>query len=343
MTGFLKNAEALPVETITAQGVFVVIAEYDHSTSKSVAYANAVAALATRLLLFDTDWDDDNGGLYESTTTTGIASVAAGDGSTKHPAGTGYTELATDIVITPARAWEETDQTPHEIWPILLFNDTPVPLSRVIKIGDGFTAGDLVIIVDNTSGDYNTTATNWKLILARPMPEVMEIDMGGITLAQTTEQKRLLGFTDSVSERTTNDGESGSGSITFAEAIGKWEVANGRGAAGTRELLNNPGEEVEKAIYGAQWTAGSMNELTYQNSSKRLVVALVEIGSSARFTGNSAAEQKKVFAKVVLHVGCRVTGFENLGNLSSDSNDFVAKQVSLEWSSVYKKVFRTVS
>lgn len=344
MSDFLKNADGFPVETVTPQEQFLVIAEYDHSTDATTAIANAVAALKKRLLIFDTSWDDDNGGLYESTITTGITSVAGGDGATKHPAGTGYTEIATDVVITPARDWEADTQNPHEIWPIVLFNDIPVPFTDIKKIGDGFTDDDRVIIVDNASGKYDAaTATKWKVIFTRAVPGLVECDLGGMPLAQTTEQKRLMGFTDPVTSRTTNDGGVGSGSITVAEHRGKIEVPNGRGAAGTRELLNNPGEEIEKMLYGAQWTSAARNQVTYQNSAKRLVVAQCFLGSHQRLTGNAAADQKKFFLKVCLHIGCRVTAFENLGNTSADSTDFVTKQISLEWDSLYYQVFRSVA
>ena len=246
-------------------------------------------------------------------------------------------------MITPARAWEATNQDPHEIWPVLLFNDVPVPFSDIVKIGNGYTAGDLVIVVTNISGNYNTTAANWKLILARLVPGLSEFDLGGIPLAQTTEAKRLLGYTDPTTNVTSNDGGPGSGSFTVAENIGKIEVPNGRGAAGTRELLNNPGEEVENLVYGSLWTSGSVNKKSYQSSSKRLVIAQVELGSSARLTGNAAAEQKKFFAKATLHIGCRVTGFENLSGISADSTDFVKKQVNVEWDALYEKVFRTTA
>ncbi len=344
MTDFLKNADGLPVETINPQATFLVAAVYTHSTDESTALTNALAEIEQKLLIFDTagsGWQTDNGGLLESTTTTGITSVAVGDGATKHPAGTGFTELATHIVITPARAWEETNENPHQIWPIVLFNDQPVPLGDIIKVGDGFTAGDLVIIVNNSAGKYDATASKWKVYFTRPIPGVVEADLGGMPFPQTTESKRLLGFTEPVSKITTNDGGVGSGSITVAEHLGKWEVDNGRGAAGTRELLNNPGEEMEKLIYDAGWTVNALNKVSYQDSSKRLVIAQCFMGNNPRLTGNAAAEQKKVFLKVVLHVGVRVTGIENLQNTSADATDFITRQYSLEWDNLYQRVFRT--
>ena len=342
MSDFLKNQDALPVETVAPNEAFLVVAEYDHSSDSTVALTNALAAIEERLLIFDTTWDDDNGGLFESTTSTGIASVAAGDGATKHPAGTGYTEVATDIVITPARAWEETNENPHNIWPIVLFNDEPVPFTRIKKIGDGFTTGDLVIIVDNTSGDYNTTATNWKLILTRPFPGIIEMDLGGKPLPQTSESKRLLGYTDPATTRTINDGGPGSGSFTAALQRGRLEVANGRGAAGTRELLNSPGEDIYKELYGALWTAGALNEVGYQSSGKRLVMAQCFWGGQPLLHA-AATERNKVFLQVILHVGVRVTEIANVGNVSADSTDFLPVQVNVEWDSLHVKVFKTAS
>ena len=337
------KTQPFSMEIIRPSAAHLIAFPYPRSDDAVTDRANADAELKKRLLLLDSNWAAKNGGIKEYVGTSGgLTSVAAGNGTTKHPTSTGYTELTTDIVLTMFRVWEASAST-RLCKVVVEYNNKPVPLSDYSHLGDGNTATDLVIIIGNTSGKYDTTSSKWKVTIYGPVLGLGEMDLGGKPLPQTTTQSKLLGIEDPAFERTVKDGGPGSGSFMVIENVGRMYVANGAGGVNP-EVLNYVGEDLEKLLFGDNWTAGSANELTYQSDS--ISICLCQIFFNGVFPAlhtATAADQGKHFASLYIHYGCRLTELQNLQNVKADSGDSIQRSISVEWREVFKRVLKTAA
>lgn len=336
---FSKDAYAM--EAFRPEDVQLFACPYTPSDDEATDIANALAALGEYFLLLGAatvpNWDSAyNGGVKETTVTTGITSIAYGDGATDHPsAGSSYTERSgmDDVVITLADEWE-VSATARKIPPIVEYNNVVVPWTHFRHVGTGKAAGDLVLILDAGTYGYDTTVGKYKVTLWRPIFGATNIDMGGIPLAVTTQQHGVIGVSEKVFSRTTNDGGSGSGSFTQVMNYGKIAVASGIGAAA--EVLNNPGEDLEKLLLGDSWTAGSRNQLTYRGDGKSLVFCLAKFNNAIPSLSGGAGDVGKLFCHLTLMTQAKITQWGAPQNIGEGSNELITRQVDVEWVRCYE-------
>ncbi len=340
-------------ESFRPEDTLLVLALYTGNDDEVADRAAADAELLKRLKLLDSTWAARNGGLFEyyvagGAAPGGITSVAQGDdGVTLHPATTGVPEALTDVVITMNAAWEASST--RYVIPVVCYNGLEVPLAHIRYIGDGQTAGQKVILVDNTGlryGAADPTESEWTVTLHGFVRGLTDIDLGGVRLPVTEEKSKLLGIANVAIKRTTRDGEECEGSFTAIRNKAHLRVAHGTGADADPEILNFPGEDIEKLLFGSAWTAGQANKKTYLTAGKKIAAAVVQVNplvasGTLKLKTSTAADVGKVFAFVSTAYGCELTEIGNPQNMSQGGTDLIKVQYSLKPREVYDRVFLT--
>lgn len=331
------------VEWLRPKNSHLFIARYTPSDDAATDRANALAALAPALPLFDSAWNTgDYNALIKATSDTGeIASVAAGNG-TVHPTGGGYTDTTDDVVITLA-ADTEASAVVRTRYPAVEYLSKMVPPAHIKHFGNGNAAGDNVIILDKTKG-YSTSAADYKVTLWHAVPGVQTMDLGGLDLPQTTVQEFELGVSNAVYSEVSNDGATGSGSVTYKGGIGRTRLPSGIAAAA--EIFGFPGEWIEWLHYGAVAAAGQVNEHGYVSDGKVLVLAKANFNAAfPNLRKSAAADVGQVFAKVRLMFQARVTTWGNDQNESAEqgSGQALSQQVQYTWARSGWATFKTIA
>ncbi|MCL4304300.1 hypothetical protein KJZ99_00095 [bacterium] len=320
---------------------YAILFPYQNSTSEETDIANADAELLTRFLGLNATWQAFNGGVRETEATGGITDVVVGDG-TKYPTGTGYTSLATDTVIVMAAAWEGSASV-RKFLPIVEYNGEPVPWDDISHLGDGYTASDRVIILDNTNGDYpHTDDANYRVtFIPMPLP-LAGMSPGAVDLPVSEVSSKILSVSGTILKRKTNDGESSSVTLTALRNIGRIRVANGATGAAA-EIVNDPGDDFMRAIYGSNWTPGGKNRKGYLASDRSLCLCVVELNNEYPEFTASAAAAGQVWAKLTLHYGGSITSHDSLANMEGDSTDNIEQPVQFQFTSVWERSLLTLS
>lgn len=333
-------------EWLRPKNSHLFIARYTPSDDAATDRSNALTALAAACPLFDAAWNaGDFNALIKGTSDTGeIASVANGDGATQHPTAGGYTEgdANTDIVITLA-ADHEASASVRTRYPAIEFQGKMVPPAHIKHFGNGNATGDNVIILDKTKG-YTNVAADYKVTLWHAVPGVQAMDLGGLDLPQTTVQEFELGVSNAVYSEVSNDGASGSGSVTYKSGIGRTRIASGLSAAA--EIFGFPGEWIEWLHYGSVAAAGQVNEHGYIADGKVLVLAKASFNPAfPNLRKNSAADVGKVFAKLKLMFQARVTNWGNDQNETAEqgSGQAISQQVQYTWARSGWVTFKTIA
>jgi len=343
-------------ESFRPEDTLLVLALYTGSDDEVADRAAADAEILKRLKLLDSTWAQRNGGLFEYYETGGaapggITSVAQGDdGTTLHPVTTGVPEALTDVVITMNTAWEASST--RYVKPVVCYNGLEVPLAHIRYIGDGQTAGEKVIIVDNTGLRYGAaapTASEWTVTFHGFVRGATDIDLGGVKLPVTEEKHKFLGVSQVAIKRTTQDGEECDGSFTAIRNKASLRVAHGAGATAPAEILNSPGEDIEKLLFGSAWLAGQSNKKTYLPAGKKIAAVVVMVNPAVSVTGTGklklitdvAADVGKVFAQLSTAYGCELTEMGNPQNVSKGGTDLISVQYSLKPREVYDRVILT--
>jgi len=348
-----EKQEAYGLEAFRPENVTLFGCLHAASDDYAADRAAADAIFEQLLLLLDTTWAADNGGIRETVATTGLTSVAQGDGSTKHPATTGRVEATTDVVITLARAAEDS-ATVRKVLPVVLYKGDVVPLSDgstdgIIQIGDLKTAGEIVIVVKNASltlGPAAPVAVDWAVHLVGALRCLKSVSGPSVDLPITETEHKTLGTTTASVKRRVQDGATHEMSFTAYEHKGRIRVPFGKlGIAA--EVLNNPGEEIEAALFGTVgWAAAGKNLLTYQPTGYNLAFMLVLFSPEALagtivMHESAAANAGKVFCKIAFMYGCELTKIDAPANVEAGSDQLVERQYTVKPREVYEKVILT--
>lgn len=308
--------EKRPMElaALEQQHQHLVIASYTADIDPALDKIAADAALNLKILVTDTEWAAKNGGIRETSGTGGIASIGAGP----------------PILLTMADLWEAAGPT-KRIIPIVRFKGEAIPFVGTggvngITTWDGLTAAK-TITIDNTGGKYSTTITDYEVTLLGDLPGFLQaLNAGGVSLPYTLTKNKSLGYRDPTFTKIVNDGEEATGDFTFYEVVNA--IKQGAG------IFNKPGEDVEAALFGSDWTAGAQNRMTYQTNPFAL--------SILQFTGNKLHDATKagaVFAiEQRLYAG-RVSNIPNPQNKAGDATNPILKQFDFTVvNGVYRKV-----
>lgn len=300
--------------------VHLIIASYDGDVDGVIDRVNADAELDKKILITNADYEDANGGYRETSGSTGIASVGA---------------VGAVITITMLGAWEAAGPT-KKILPIVYYKGQAVPIVGTGGVNgitgwNGLVAGK-TIVVDNTAGKYGTTITDWEVTLMGDIVGQLEsIDAGGVSLPYTTNNFRSLGYREPTAVQTIQEGKQVTGSFTFWEAVNMFK----NGAT----VHNTPGEDVEAAIFGSQWSAGAQNEITYNQ--KPFAISILEFTGTAL---NSATKIGSVFAVEQRIYGCTLNNIPNPANRGQGSTEPIKKQFDFTSKfGVYRKVHLTTA
>jgi len=302
---------------IQQKDLHLVIASYAESPDPFTDRANADAELDKRILITDTEWAAKNGGYRETSAIGGIVTV---------------TEAAPVITITMLDAWEAAGPT-KRILPQVYYKTKAVPYvgtggTNGITAWDGLTAAK-TITINNAAGRYSAVDpdTDWEVTLLGDLVGQLEsLDGPGVSLPYTINRFGSLGYKEKTIVQTTQDGEQSTGSFTF------WEITNRFKNGAT--IHNNPGEDLEVALFGSQWSAGQQNQRNY-NANPFAISVLAFAGNplkSSSLAGNVFAIEERAY-------GCFINNMPAPANRSQGSTEPVKKQVDYTVKNgVYRRV-----
>jgi len=350
-----EKQEAYGLEAFRPENVTLFGCLHAASDDLAADRAAADAIFEQKLLLLDGTWAADNGGIRETVATTGIT-VAQGNGSTAHPTSpAGRTEATTDVVITLARAAEDS-ATVRMLLPVVLYKGDVVPLSNgttdgIIQIGDLKSTGELVIVVKNASLTFGGAApspADWAVHLVGGLRCLKSVNGPSVDLPITETEHSTLGTTTPSVKRRVQDGAAHEMSFTVFEHKGRLRVPFGKLGI-LAEVLNKPGEDIEAALFGTVgWTAAGKNLLTYQPTGYNLAFMLVEFSSEA-LAGTivlheaAAADAGKVFCKIFFMYGCELTKIDAPSNVEAGSDQLIERSFTVKPRAVYEKVILTLN
>jgi len=311
------NNRPFDLAPIQQKDLHLVITSYTENNDPLLDRVNADAELDKRILITSAGYAAKNGGYRETSTTAGIVTV---------------TEAAPVITITLAAKWEDAGPTKY-ILPVVYYKGKAVPYvgtggSNGITAWDGLTAAK-TITINNAAGRYSAVDpdTDWEVeLLGDIVGQLESLDGPGVNLPYTINRFRSLGYKEPTVTQTTQDGEQSTGSFTF------WEVVNAFKNGAT--IHNTPGEDLEKAIYGSQWSAGQQNQIGY-NANPFAISVLSFSGNPLKSTTLAG----QVFAIEERAYGCFINNKPAVANRSQGSTEPVKKQVDYTIKNgVYRKV-----
>jgi len=278
-----------------AEDTILVIAPYTGDDNETIDKAAADAALASQILFDDANWKEFNGGIAETEATGGITSVVEDLGI---------------ITITMGAAWEAADDA-DVIMPIVLYKGKAIPYehyydvksttSHTIKIDNGATGGN---------GIYSDTASDYVVYLCGSLlGKVKSAPAPEVSLPLTVTKTKVIGHQNPVRTTQKREGKDTTGRVTFLYD-NKMIYHAGGGVAD--HVMNSPGEDVWKKLFGADWqNSPNWNDLDYND--KVFAVSIIKWSGKSAATDSDVAIGK-VFAEEIRMYHCQLT------NLPADAN-----------------------
>lgn len=304
-----------------AQDALLVIAPYTGDDNEVLDKAAADAALALQILFDEANWKDFNGGIAETTLTSGITSIA---------------EALDIITITMGAAWESADDT-DVIIPVVFYKGTPVPYEHYYDVES--KTGHFIKIDNSATGGngiYDTTAANWEVwLLGKFHANVKSAPVPEVSLPLTITKTKVIGVQDPVRTTQKREGKDTTGRITF---VCDNKMRFHAGATVAQHVMNSPGEDVPKALYGTDWqNSPNWNELDYNN--RIFAVSLIFWSGKSAATASEAAIGK-VFALERRMYHCQLTSRSAPANVEGGAGDSIT--FDIEFNSRFGARERTI-
>jgi len=323
-------------DSVTIAGVTIL--DYDGSY--------VIRSVSTDEIVITASWADITFvGDETAKSSTGMHGDAHPGGATK-----GYTEIATDIAIEMAIAWEETILT-KRIPFVVKYKGEVVEISY-IKAWDGVS--DNVIILNNSDGyfgSFGSVAEGAEFVAERAnfsvtligalLWEVTGNSLPNISLPMSTEKTKIIGTKSPAVERTSEDGKEITGTINFLAIVNDFMVSDGT----DEESIINPLENVYSAIYGSNYNvalpssdpkSGSDNSLDYISDG----LAVVQIQYLGRDYDDTTNYPSRTWGKYWILRRCKITGFPAPENISGDSTAPVTFSCELLSSAEHSKTLK---
>ena len=293
-----------------AQDALLVIAPYTGDDNETLDKAAADTALELQILFDEANWLGFNGGIAETTATGGITSVV---------------EALSIITITMGASWEAADDD-DVIIPMIFFKGKAVPdehsydveskTAHTISVDNGATGGN---------GIYDDTAANWEVwLLGKLSGRVKSVGLPEVSLPLTITKTKAIGHQDPVRTTQKREGKDTSGKVTF---IYDNKMRYHAGAGVADHVMNSPGEDIMKAIYGADWqNTPNWNDLDYNN--EVFAVSLIFWSGKSSATATDVAIGK-VFAHEIRMYHCQLTNRPAPANVEGGAGDSIT--YDLDW------------
>ena len=278
-----------------AENTILVIAPYVGDDNETTDKDAADAALNLQILIDEANWAGFNGGIAETSLTGGITSV---------------TELADIITILMGAAWESLNND-DVIMPIVLYKGKAIPYEHYydvesktgtfIKIDNGATGGN---------GIYSDTAADYVVYLyGGLLGKVKSAPTPDVTLPLTVTKTKIIGHGNPVRITQKREGKDTTGKVTF---LYDNKMIFHAAAGGGDHVMNSPGEDVWKKLFGADWqNSPNWNDLDYND--KVFAVSIIKWSGKSGAIATDVAIGK-VFAEEIRSYHCQLT------NLPADAN-----------------------
>ena len=307
----------LELTVMEQQHNHLIITPYAKDVDPIADRAAADAALNVLTLHSDAAYGLTNGGFRETIASGGIVTVE---------------EALKVITVTMAGAWEGAGPT-KRIIPIVRHAGEAIPFvgtggKNGITDWDGLAAAK-TITIDNDGGRFVADNDDaWEVTLIGDLPGFLQsLDAGGVSLPTTVTKNKSVGYSEPTFSKITNDGEEVTGSFTFYEVVNAIKKA--------AAIFNYPGEDVEKRIWGSDWSANGWNRMTYL--SQPIALSILQYPGYKKHDDTKVGQ---VFCIEQRLYGLSVNNVPNPTNKAADATAPILKQFDFTCvNGIYRKVW----
>lgn len=290
-----------------------------------------IPALADRtyLYLFNYAGDPDDFDLDQGAFDTELAKHAC-LGNSCAENGIGLT--GTDLTVTDATTYYTIETSTATTFdasqvkcPIVFFKGKAIPYSHYNGASPPSTTNGLITLTTATYADYTDVETDYVVYYSDHLTAyLISAEVGGVTLPIDTNSFNAVGHEEPVYVVTKRGTADGTGSVNVIMDLTAHLMDT------LTAPVNWPGEELQKRIYGSDWTvqAGWDARNPLQAPTQPFGIALL------KHSGKSyGAAQGNVWAVLTCVYHCELTTVSPLGNVSNDSTDPVS--LSIDFTTKY--------